>query len=395
MKRILALTLAMILLLSGCAAAPGESGGDMYDGALMSGAASSDWKGTPEGNGNSSVDVFPGTLTAGEWKDAENLDFWYELLRDNEWYELMNQRHLFVNRFIRVTVKDESGAPCFNVPLQLLDSDLKVLYEARTDINGVALLPADLDKDGVEPAWIGAAGEYYPIEKDEAHITLASSSVAGQLDLMLMVDTTGSMRDELQYLQKELEDVISRVSGSAESLSIRVSVNFYRDEGDEYVIRSFDFTEDISKAVSQLNVQTTAGGGDYPEAVHKALDDIVHGHQWRNDAVKLCFFVLDAPPHKDQEIQGINAAMTKTVSDAAIQGIRIIPVASSGVDTETEFLLRSWALMTGGTYTFLTNHSGIGNDHLEPTIGEYKVEKLNECLIRIICEYCGLAYKQQ
>ena len=45
--------------------------------------------------------------------------------------------------------------------------------------------------------------------------------------------------------------------------------------------------------------------------------------------------------------------------------------------------------MTGGTYTFLTNHSGIGNSHLEPTIGEYEVEKLNDLLVRVISEYCG------
>jgi hypothetical protein len=107
------------------------------------------------------------------------------------------------------------------------------------------------------------------------------------------------------------------------------------------------------------------------------------------------FFVLDAPPHSESEIKGINTRMTETVKMAAEKGVRIIPVASSGVDTETEFLLRSWAVMTGGTYTFLTNHSGVGNDHLEPTIGQYKVEKLNECMIRIICEYCGLECKAQ
>jgi hypothetical protein len=101
------------------------------------------------------------------------------------------------------------------------------------------------------------------------------------------------------------------------------------------------------------------------------------------------FFVLDAPPHTEREIKGINEQITKTVKFASEKGIRIIPLASSGVDTETEFLLRSWAVMTGGTYTFLTNHSGVGNDHLEPTIGEYEVEKLNDLMIRVINEYCG------
>ena len=85
--------------------------------------------------------------------------------------------------------------------------------------------------------------------------------------------------------------------------------------------------------------------------------------------------------------------MTNDVMLMAEKGIRLIPLASSGVNTETEFLLRSWAVMTGGTYTFLTNHSGIGGDHLEPTIGEYEVEKLNDLLVRVIAEYCGISQK--
>ena len=67
-------------------------------------------------------------------------------------------------------------------------------------------------------------------------------------------------------------------------------------------------------------------------------------------------------------------------------------MASSGVDKDTEVLLRSFAVMTGGTYIFLTDHSGIGNPHLDPTVEEYTVEALNECMIRVICEYCGLEY---
>ena len=103
--------------------------------------------------------------------------------------------------------------------------------------------------------------------------------------------------------------------------------------------------------------------------------------------------ILDAPPHSEAEIAGINNDMTSYVKSMSEKGIRFIPLASSGVNTETEFLLRSWAVMTGGTYTFLTDHSGIGNSHLEPTIGDYEVEKLNDLMVRIIKEYCGIISK--
>ena len=338
------------------------------------------------------IQVGAGMLTAGEWKDLDDIPFWTKLLNDNDWYQLLENRGLFANKIVQVKVTDGNGNPCFNVPVVLKDTDNKEIYKAVTDINGMAYLLYDLDNTKQEAKCVSIGGADYDIVKDgETAIAIDSATVGvKQLDLLFMIDTTGSMSDELTYLQAELRDVIRKIAESGAAFAINLSVNFYRDTGDEYVVRSFEFTNDIDKAISQLSEQRTAGGGDYAEAVHLALDDVVKNHQWREDSVKLCFMVLDAPPHTNTEIAGIDERMQTTVMSMAETGIRFISVASSGVDTETEFLLRSWAVMTGGTYTFLTNHSGIGNSHLEPTIGEYEVEKLNDLLVRVISEYCGL-----
>ena len=418
MKRMICilLSLAMTLVLAGCAASAPSSDG--YGGALngmggSKGDAMMDAVGgvdgeydamAPEMAPGESGKVEPeepvqkpnytaGTLTAGEWKDADNLDFWTKLLNRNDWYQLMEDRNLYTNKVVSVYVHDSNGNPCYNVPVQLL-TNRETVYNARTDVNGYAYICYNVYNTDETTAFVMVNETSVEVKDNKVDITAENVGMEVQaLDLMLMVDTTGSMGDELTYLQTELENVIERVADTGKTLSINVSVNFYRDEDDDYVVRPFEFTSDIEEAVTQLNAQRSDGGGDYPEAVHKALDNAVKEHQWRNGAVKLMFFVLDAPPHSEAEIKGINAQMTETVQAAAEKGIRIIPLASSGVDTETEFLLRSWALMTGGTYTFLTDHSGIGNDHLEPTIGEFEVEKLNECMIRVICEYCGLEYK--
>ena len=201
---------------------------------------------------------------------------------------------------------------------------------------------------------------------------------------MLMVDTTGSMSDELMYLQEELRDMVERISDDNANLPIRVSVNFYRDEGDEYIVRSYPFTFEIDNAVDSIMDQQAMGGGDTPEAVHTALHAAINEHDWDEHAVKLMFLVLDAPPHEDAQIVD---ETNKLTAMAAAQGIRIIPVASSGIDKATEYLLRTMAFTTGGTYTFLTDDSGIGGSHIEPTIGDYQVEKLNDMMVRIVNEY--------
>ena len=204
---------------------------------------------------------------------------------------------------------------------------------------------------------------------------------------MFVIDTTGSMMDELNYLQVELDDVIRQVAEAHPNTQIRLSVNFYRDDGDDYVVLPFDFTDDISAGLKSLAAQFADGGGDYPEALDLALENALHEHDWSDNAVKLCYLVLDAPAHSDQSavVNRLNALLP----EFAAEGIRIIPVASSGVDTETEFFLRNAATLTGGTYTFLTDDSGIGGGHLEPTIGDYEVRPLNELLVEITNRYLG------
>ena len=130
--------------------------------------------------------------------------------------------------------------------------------------------------------------------------------------------------------------------------------------------------------------QSASGGGDFPEAVDRALAEAMEKNWSSAYATRLIFHVCDAPPHTGQEFE---TKYFNAIKTAAEKGIRIIPVASSGIDYATEFLLRQEALMTGGTYIFLTNDSGIGNSHLEPTVRDFTVEYLNACMVRVVNEY--------
>jgi hypothetical protein len=166
---------------------------------------------------------------------------------------------------------------------------------------------------------------------------------------------------------------------------IRLASVFYRDLGDSYVVIKKDFTEDIVEAVKYLQSQSAGGGGDYPEGVDTALAVSVNELSWSAEASsRLLFMVLDAPPHEGKENLEL---IEKTIPVASEKGIRIIPLACSGVNKSTEYLLRSMALATNGTYVFLTDHSGIGNPHIEPTTDEYEVELLNDALVRIITTF--------
>jgi hypothetical protein len=94
--------------------------------------------------------------------------------------------------------------------------------------------------------------------------------------------------------------------------------------------------------------------------------------------------LLDAPPHANNQVaQSIQAS----IKLAAEKGIKIIPITASGIDKETEFLMRFFGQTTNGSYVFVTGHSGIGNEHLIPSVGEYQVEYLNDLIVRLIDKY--------
>lgn len=252
---------------------------------------------------------------------------------------------------------------------------------ANTDVQETNGQGGEQQNGQQQSGWQGGQGDI--LKSTELTVELGETVPSVRaLDLMFVFDTTGSMGDELLYLQKEFEDIAVRVADQ----STRFSVNFYRDQGDEYIVRSNPFSDDIKATAALINAEYANGGGDYEEAVDAALLDAVLGHTWREEAVKLMFFILDAPPHDTQETA---ENLKRAVEEAAAQGIRIIPIASSGVNEKTEGFLRSIAMLTGGTYTFLTDDSGIGGSHLEPTVGAYTVEALNDMIVRLIKEYYG------
>ncbi|GMK41824.1 hypothetical protein PCCS19_48830 [Paenibacillus sp. CCS19] len=337
-----------------------------------------------------------GTLTAGEWEDNALWSRWKELMASYEGdrYRPYWQFYNFQRLEVKVTA---NGRPAVDVQVALTRSNGQDGWTARTNAAGVAYLFPILFEEQGGSAKYGLTVKAGQQKKQFENVDLQSgrameielnepTDVSSLVDLMLVVDTTGSMADELAFLETELKDVVKRVGDANKGqLNIRVSPNFYRDVHDDYTVRSFPFTEDIDKAVGQIAKQEAFGGGDTPEAVEDAIEDAIEDHDWSKQALtRLLFLVLDAPPHHEKDIIKKMQALT---AQAAEQGIRIIPIASSGIDIPTEHLLRYMAVATGGTYIFLTDHSGVGNGHLKPAVGEYEVRPLNDLMVDVINRY--------
>jgi len=346
---------------------------------------------------------YAGKVTAGEWRDLDNWLFWSNLMtnaqgedEDSNFAKFCDYWQLYTNNRIAVRVTNDASEPQRDVPVQVKNGNA-VLYEGRTDNRGeVNLFVALMQKqDSVDDAKltlvVNGVEQTEPIvvtgwgQEPKWNTCKANVTASKQIDVAFIVDATGSMSDEIDFLKADLQDIIGKVSKDFSSADIRTAALFYRDEGDEYVTRANDFASDVASTAAFVDKQEAGGGGDYPEAVHTALEKGLQELSWREDnCIRLAFMLLDAPPHKqDDVIHSLQAS----IPQYAKQGIRIIPVAASGVDKPTEFFLRFAAIATDATYVFITNDSGIGNEHIVPTVGEYKVELLNDLITRLIGQY--------
>lgn len=358
--------------------------------------ASPDWEEAIEDDlVKTKTKIKAGQMTAGEWSDIKNWDFFSELIEKDDWNGLPDYWGFDINQPQTVQVSNSIGVPIPNAEVQLVDVEGTVIYSALSDNKGSAVLfPAMFGQ--------GAGHSIKVIHGNEEKIIRVSNGdemqsipveieidpvAADVIDIAFTVDATGSMGDEMNYLKTELKDVVERVKKDNPGVKVRIGLVFYRDEGDAYVVRSFPFTESLGEALKNISDQHAAGGGDYPEAVHSGLAAAIDGLDWSKEArTKMNFLILDAPPHYQE---GVLSSLQKSCESASEQGIRLVPVTASGIEKDTEFLMRFMAIATGGTYVFITDHSGIGNSHLEvdSTIGDYEVEFLNDLMVRLINEY--------
>ena len=201
-----------------------------------------------------------------------------------------------------------------------------------------------------------------------------------QLDVALVIDTTGSMGDEIRYLQTEFLALSSAIESKYPNAEQRWALVLYRDQGDEYVTRWFYFRDSADAVWDKPGMQAARGGGDFPEAPEAALETMAQlGWRSQDSVARLAFWVADAPHHEERA-----GAMLSAVRGARDLGVHLYPVASSGVDELTEISMRSAAQLTGGRYLFLTDDSGVGGAHKEPSIPCYFVTKLDKAILRMV-----------
>lgn len=338
-----------------------------------------------------------GVLTAAIWDDhAFRPQFNTFLAR---YPSFANQWGIDMTKRVTVRVEDQKGVLVGDVPIALRAPDGSVV-NLRTHADGTTYFWPTASMLGYNQGQGGTfaiaaqAGKlrkeaWFTAPTTDTTWTLRLDGIptraqAPALDVAFVVDCTGSMGDEIAYLQHEISGVVKRAKAEHAMRRVRLGLVLYRDRGDEFVSKSFGFTEDLGTYLTWLKTAQAMGGGDMPESVNAALADTVQKLDWAGDETgRLAFLVADAPPHyyADEQYTYKNA-----IVDLNARGVKLVSVGASGIDKSTEYVFRQMSAYTGGRYVFLTDDSGVGDSHLIPDISNYQVEHLDKILVRAIAD---------
>ncbi|MBM0239206.1 VWA domain-containing protein [Micromonospora sp. ATA32] len=178
---------------------------------------------------------------------------------------------------------------------------------------------------GVDPATVDRAsdpGTTIPISK-----VVSTPAIPPKPDVVLLVDTTGSMGGAIANVRTNLQQVITDVRSAQPGAQFAVAS--YRDEGEGaelFRVRQ-NLTDDATALQTAVNALAAGGGGDVPEAWVNALFQVSDGAiAYRSGSSRLVVLVGDAPSHDP------SAGHTLAQAEAALQAddARVLAVNVSG-----------------------------------------------------------------
>lgn len=125
----------------------------------------------------------------------------------------------------------------------------------------------------------------------------AATTQRPRLDVAFVLDTTGSMGDEIDVVKEKLVAIARRLSSGQPAPDVRFAVVAFKDRGDAYVTRVTPFDRSLEKTQQAILALTADGGGDEPEDVAAALHATLKLDWDRAPAVaRVAFLVGDAGP---------------------------------------------------------------------------------------------------
>lgn len=180
---------------------------------------------------------------------------------------------------------------------------------------------------------------------------------AQTLELVFLLDTTGSMGGLLEGAKQKIWSIVNEVMQLPAKPNVRVGLVAYRDNQDAYVTQVLPLTSDLDRVYTTLMDYNAGGGGDWPENVQRALADGVSKVGWSNSServAQILFLVGDAPPQN----YAVEPDPLDTVKLAVSHGM-IVNAIQCGAAEDTRRAWQEIAQRGEGKYFAIAQDGGV------------------------------------
>jgi len=183
------------------------------------------------------------------------------------------------------------------------------------------------------------------------------SSDKPTMEMVFVLDTTGSMGGLLTGAKERIWGIVNDVMQTSSVSSVKVGLVAYRDRGDQYVTQVLPLSEDLDKVYTTLMEYEAAGGGDEPEDVRRALAEGVAKAGWSQPSqsrAQILFLVGDAPPHDYADEPD-----PLTTADLAVKHGIIVNTIQCGNTLTTKLVWEAIARRGQGQYFLIPQNGGV------------------------------------
>ena len=189
-------------------------------------------------------------------------------------------------------------------------------------------------------------------------ISNSQPAPATALEMVFVLDTTGSMGGLLEGAKQRIWGIVNDVMQTESRPSVRIGLVAYRDRGDQYVTQVLPLTNDLDKVYSVLMNYQAGGGGDTEEDVRQALAEGVDRAGWsaKSDSIaQILFLVGDAPPHENY----FDVPDTITTASHAVEKGMIVNTIQCGNMPATRGVWEAIARHGNGQYFSIAQDGGV------------------------------------
>ena len=212
---------------------------------------------------------------------------------------------LDISERLILTVSDEEGKPIHGADVEVAGGAFR--ESGRTHADGTYQFNIPSENSEKEFSAVIIPGEEYPgisrrIEilregPRSVDVTIETPRIVPAtvpLDIVFVMDTTGSMGEEIERLKSTIQIIHLNLTNLSIPADVRFGMVLYKDVEDSYRTRTIPLTSDLGVFQNALDGVTASGGGDTPEDLEAALNVLINGMSWNPDAIQLAYVITDA-----------------------------------------------------------------------------------------------------